>query len=122
MALFIQTCVVYANTIIHLGVDEWWWIFTSPIRGSANIHHDSSPPQGIIVNYCLINDAHYGCGGEKEMADVTGNIEFGGGSGVMKTNLIEKTNKEYSAVERSEQIILRFPLRNNEYKSARLPN
>ena len=56
------------------------------------------------------------------MADVTGNIEFGGGSGVMKTYLIEKTNKEYSAVERSEQIILRFPLRNNEYKSARLPN
>lgn len=40
-----STCMVYTKTIIiHLDVSEYWWIFTSPLRGSANIHHYSPSP------------------------------------------------------------------------------
>ena len=37
-----STCMVYTETVIHLGFGEWWSIFTS---SSVN----------IIVNYCLIS-------------------------------------------------------------------
>ena len=41
------------KTIIHLSVSEEWWIFTSPLRGSANIHHYSPSLRWIIVNYLM---------------------------------------------------------------------
>ena len=31
-----------------------WWMFTSPLRGSVNIHNYSPPTQWIIINYYLI--------------------------------------------------------------------
>ena len=51
-----STCVVYTKTIIHLSVGEWWWIFTSPLRGSVNIHHYSPPLRWIIVKYKTFSD------------------------------------------------------------------
>jgi len=35
-----STCVVYTKTIIHLGVDEYWWIFA----GLRSLH--------LSVNNC----------------------------------------------------------------------
>ena len=47
-----SACVVYTKTIIHLSVGGW--IFTSPLRGSAKIHHYSPPFRWIIVNSALL--------------------------------------------------------------------
>ena len=47
-----STCVVYTKTSIHLGVSEWWWIFTSPLYGSANVYHYS--PLDTSVNNCSL--------------------------------------------------------------------
>ena len=38
-----STGLVCTRIIIHLGVGEEWEIFTSPLRGSSNIHHFSPP-------------------------------------------------------------------------------
>ena len=35
-----------------------WWIFTSPLRGSVNIHHYSPPLRWIIVNYSRGTTSH----------------------------------------------------------------
>ena len=46
-----STCVVYNKTNCYSTWCQWkWWIFTSPLCSSANIHHYSSPPlQWIII-------------------------------------------------------------------------
>ena len=37
--IYYLTVLVYTKTTIHLSVGGNRWIFTSPLRGSVNIHH-----------------------------------------------------------------------------------
>ena len=39
----ISTGLIYTKTIIHIRVGEKWYIFTSPFRGSVDIHYYPPP-------------------------------------------------------------------------------
>ena len=46
-----QVKLLLGPLVIQLMCRWKWWIFTSPLRGSAIIHHYSPPLRWIIVNY-----------------------------------------------------------------------
>ena len=50
-AFFYPSDLVNTKTTIPLRVGEEWWIYTSTLRVSVYIYHNSPPLRGIVVYY-----------------------------------------------------------------------